>query len=156
MRFTSEKSANDVTELSFTVAEIPGLLWTPQDAPAPRPLILMGHGGGQHKRAPGIVARAVRFAAEGGFAVAAIDAPSHGDRPQDAEFTRVAGDLRAGMAAGQDPGGLGAAMHDLLAPRAVADWQRVITAIQELDQVGAGPVGYWGVCMGHGLGVPVR
>jgi len=28
----------------------------------------MGHGGGQHKQAPGIVARARRFAADGGFA----------------------------------------------------------------------------------------
>ena len=100
MRFTSEASSGGVREQLFALGEVPGVLWTPEGADGPRPLVLMGHGGGQHKRAPGIAARAVRFAAEGGFAVAAIDAPSHGDRPQDAEFTRVAGDLRAGMAAG--------------------------------------------------------
>ena len=155
MRFTSKTSADGVTEQSFILSEIPGVLWTPDHATGPRPLILMGHGGGQHKRAPGITARAVRFAAEGGFAVVAIDAPNHGDRPQDAAFTRVAGELRAGMAAGQDAAALVAAMHDLLAGQAVAEWQQVITAVQELGQVDAGPAGYWGVSMGTGLGVPL-
>ncbi len=46
-------------------------------------------------------------------------------------------------------------MHDLLAGQAVADWQQVITAVQELEHVGNGPVGYWGVSMGTGLGVPL-
>ncbi|HEX4257931.1 MAG TPA: alpha/beta hydrolase [Streptosporangiaceae bacterium] len=155
MRFTSTTSADGVTEQSFILDEIPGVLWTPDAATGPQPLIALGHGGGQHKRAPGIVARAVRFAAEGGFAVVAIDAPNHGDRPQDAAFTRVREELRAGMAAGQDPAGLVAAMHDLLAGPAVAEWQRVITAVQELDQVRAGAAGYWGVSMGTGLGVPL-
>lgn len=155
MRFISTTSADGVTEQSFTVDEIPGVLWTPDQAAGPRPLIALGHGGGQHKRAPGIIARAVRFAAEGGFAVVAIDAPNHGDRPQDAAFTRVREELRAGMAAGQDPAGLVAAMHDLLAGQAVAEWQQVITAVQELEPVGAGPAGYWGVSMGTGLGLPL-
>ena len=155
MRFTSETSADGVTEQSFTVGEIPGVLWTPHRATGPRPLILLGHGGGQHKHAPGVTARAVRFAAEGGFAVAAIDAPNHGDRPREAEFIRAAGDLRAGMAAGRDPGPLVAAMHDLLAGPAVAEWQQVISALQDLDTVGPGPAGYWGLSLGTGLGVPL-
>ena len=154
MRFTSTTSADGVTEQSFTVDEIPGVLWTPDHVAGPRPLILLGHGGGQHKRAPGIIARAVRFAAEGGFAAAAIDAPSHGDRPPSAEFTRVAGELRAAMAAGRGPSGL-VAMHDLLADQAVADWQRVIGALQDLDRVDGGAIGYWGVSMGTGLGLPL-
>jgi len=82
MRFTSQTSSNGVTERFFTLGEIPGVLWTPEDAHGPRPLILMGHGGGQHKKAPGILARAHRFAAEGGYAVAAIDVPNHGERPR--------------------------------------------------------------------------
>jgi dienelactone hydrolase len=155
MRFTSTTSADGVTGQSFTLNEIPGVLWTPDHAIGPRPLIAMGHGGGQHKRAPGITARAARFAAEGGFAVVAIDAPNHGDRPQDAAFTRVREELRAGMAAGREPAGVVAAMHDLLAGQAVADWQQVITAVQELEHVDNGPVGYWGVSMGTGLGVPL-
>src|SRR6185437_15508048 len=72
MRFTSATSSDGVTEQFFTLTtasgEVPGVLWTPDGDAGPRPLILMGHGGGQHKQAPGIVARARRFAADGGFA----------------------------------------------------------------------------------------
>ena len=139
----------------FTLGEIPGVLWTPDDAPGARPLILMGHGGGQHKKAPGIAARARHFAAEGGFAVAAVDAPHHGDRPKDEEFVRIATENRARMAVGEDPAALVAALHDLLAGQAVAEWQAVITAVQSLDRVAAGPAGYWGMSLGCGLGVPL-
>jgi len=38
-----------VTEQSFDVDEIPGVLWTPAGATGPRPLILLGHGGGQQQ-----------------------------------------------------------------------------------------------------------
>ena len=58
MRFISETSSGGVREQLFTLGEIPGVLWTPACAAGTRPLILMGHGGGQHKKAPGIVARA--------------------------------------------------------------------------------------------------
>src|SRR6516225_10847808 len=155
MRFIGETSSDGVTEQLFTLGEIPGVLWTPDDAPGARPLILMGHGGGQHKKAPGIAARARHFAAEGGFAVAAIDAPHHGDRPKDEEFVRIATENRARMAGGEDPAALVAALHDLLAGQAVAEWQAVITAVQALDRVAAGPAGYWGMSLGCGLGVPL-
>ena len=155
MRFIGETSSDGVTEQLFTLGEIPGVLWTPDDAPGARPLILMGHGGGQHKKAPGIAARARHFAAEGGFAVAAIDAPHHGDRPKDEEFVRIATENRARMAVGEDPAALVAALHDLLAGQAVAEWQAVITAVQSLDRVAAGPAGYWGMSLGCGLGVPL-
>ncbi len=105
------------------------------------PLILLGHGGGQHKAAPGIVSHARGFAAAG-FAVVAIDAPNHGDRPKDEEFGRIAAGMRAGLAAGESPGALVAGMHSYLARQAVADWRAVLTAVQCLDQLGVGPAGY--------------
>jgi dienelactone hydrolase len=154
MRFTSQTSSDGVTEQFFTLNEIPGVLWTPEGASGSRPLILLGHGGGQHKTAPGIVSRARRFAAAG-FAVVAIDAPNHGDRLQDEEFGRIAAEMRAGMAAGENPGALVAGMHGYLAGQAVADWQAVLTEVQCLDQAGAGPVGYCGMSMGCGLGIPL-
>ncbi|WP_433151087.1 dienelactone hydrolase family protein [Actinomadura nitritigenes] len=154
MRFTSRTSSDGVTEQFFTLGEIPGVLWTPEGARGTRPLILLGHGGGQHKAATGIVSHARRYAAEG-FAVVAIDAPNHGDRPKDEEFGRIAAGMRAGMAAGEDPGALVAGMHSHLAGRAVADWRAVLSAVQRLDQVGVGPVGYYGMSMGCGLGIPL-
>src|SRR5437667_10964009 len=106
MRFTSQTSSDGVTEPLFTVTfafgESPGVLWTPDGAAGTRPLVLMGHGGGQHKKAPGIVARARRFAAECGFAVAAVDAPGHGDRPRNEEHDRLIGEMRNRMQTGGD------------------------------------------------------
>jgi dienelactone hydrolase len=154
MRFTSQTTLDGVTEQLFTLDGIPGVLWTPEGAPGIRPLIVMGHGGGQHKKAPAIVARARRFAAEGGFAVVSADVPNHGERQKDAEFDRIASENQARVAAGEDAAALVAALHALVAGQVVAEWQAVLTAVQQLSQVGAGPVGYWGVSMGGGLGVP--
>jgi dienelactone hydrolase len=154
MRFTSQTSLDGVTEQLFTMGDIPGVLWTPEGAKGQRPLILMGHGGGQHKKAPGIVSRARRFVTEGGFAVASIDVINHGDRHKDEEFDRIAAENGARMAAGEDRAELVAAMHALAAGPTTADWQAVLTEVHQLDQVGGGPVGYWGVSMGCGLGVP--
>src|SRR5260370_39475234 len=56
MRLISETPSGGVFEQLFTLGEIPGGLWTPEGAAGPRPLTLMGHGGGQHKSAPNIPA----------------------------------------------------------------------------------------------------
>ncbi len=130
------------------------MLWTPEGARGTRPLILMGHGGGQHKKAPGVLARARRFAAEGGFAVAAIDVPHHGERSTTPEFDRLAAAYRACVTAGEDTASLDTALFTLVVGRTVADWQTVLTAVQRLDHVGGGPVGYWGMSLGCALGMP--
>jgi dienelactone hydrolase len=158
MRFTSQMSSDGVTEqlftLPFTFGEIPGVVWTPDGTAGTRPLILMGHGGGQHKRAPGIVARARRFAAECGFAVAAVDAPAHGGRPRTEEHNRLIGEMRNRMQTGEDVAPVLAEFHTLIAGQSVPEWRAVVDAVQDLDHVGAGPVGYWGLSLGCGLGVP--
>ncbi|MFI2765481.1 alpha/beta hydrolase family protein [Streptomyces echinatus] len=96
MHFISTSSSDGVTEQHFTLGEVPGILWMPDGGFGTLPLILLGHGGGQHKAAPGVVARARHYASEG-FAVVAIDAPHHGERPRDEEFDRVLAGLRADM-----------------------------------------------------------
>ncbi|MET9338687.1 alpha/beta hydrolase [Nonomuraea sp. NPDC003804] len=154
MRFTSETSADGVREQLFTLGQVPGVLWTPEGAAGTRPLILMGHGGGQHKKAPGIVARARRLVAGCGFAVAAVDVPGHGDRPKDEEYDRIATENQARVAAGEELAPLIAGFQALVARQTVPEWRAVLTAVQELEHVGAGPAGYWGVSLGCGLGVP--
>lgn len=154
MRFTSQTSAGGVTEQIFILGEIPGVLWTPEGAAGTRPLILMGHGGGQHKKAPGIVARAHRFVVECGFAVAAVDVPGHGDRPKDEEYDRIATAMQARVDAGEELAPLIAGFQALVARQTVPEWRAVLDALQEVQHVGAGPVGYWGVSLGCGLGVP--
>jgi dienelactone hydrolase len=154
MYFTSETSSDGVTERLFTLGEIPGVLWTPQGAAGTRPLILMGHGGGEHKKAPDIMARARRFVAECEFAVVAVDVPGHGDRPRDERYDRIATENQARVDAGEELAPLIARFQALVAGQTVPEWRAVLDAVQGLEHVGAGPVGYWGVSLGCGLGVP--
>lgn len=154
MRFTSETSSDGVCEQLFTLGEIPGALWTPEGVVGTRPLILLGHGGGQHKKAPDILTLAHRLVAEGGFAAVAVDVPSHGDRPQHEEFSRIAADNQARVAAGEELAPLIARFQALVARQTVPEWRAVLDAVQQLEHVGTGPVGYWGISLGCGLGVP--
>jgi dienelactone hydrolase len=154
MHFLSETSTDGVHELLFTLGEIPGVLWTPEALADNRPLILMGHGGGQHKKAPDVLTRAHRFVTECGFAVVAVDVPGHGDRPKEERYNRIATENQARVKAGEELAPLIASFQALVARQTVPEWQAVLDAVQELAHVGTGPVGYWGVSLGCGLGVP--
>ena len=143
MQFTSEQRLDDgVLEREFRLGEIPGVLWTPGAAPAP--LILIGHPGGHHKRLPRLVARARHYAAEYGFAAAAIDAPGHGDRPRSAVDEQFRAGLRRAMAAGEPAGGIVEAFIVPLAERAVPEWRATLDALLRLPGIG-GPAGYAGM-----------
>jgi hypothetical protein len=48
VRITSDTVAGGIREQLVTVGDIPGVLWTPAEGSGPRPLVLIGHGGGQH------------------------------------------------------------------------------------------------------------
>src|SRR5215210_4056402 len=122
MRFTSTQRRNaGVLEREFTLGEIPGLLWTPGSAPAP--LILIGHNGGLHKRLPRLVARARHYAAEYGFAAAAVDAPGDGDRPRSAADEQHRADLRRAVEAGEPVEDIVEAFLVLLVERALPEWR---------------------------------
>jgi dienelactone hydrolase len=143
MRFTSEQRLDDgVLEREFTLGEIPGVLWTPGSAPVP--LILSGHNGGLHKRHPRLVARARHYAAEYGFAVAAIDAPGHGDRPRSAVDEQARADLRRAIQAGEPVDEIVDAFIVPLVERAVPEWRTTLDALLSLPEIG-GPVGYEGM-----------
>ena len=58
LRFTSHTQAGGVLERGFVVGDIPGVLWSVLGGPERAPLVLMGHGGGLHKKTPAQVARA--------------------------------------------------------------------------------------------------
>lgn len=159
MEFIGEKTIDGVVRREFrlTVAGdvVPGCVWAPEDAIGSRPLILMGHGGSQHKKVANIEAAAVSHAQTLGYATVAIDAPGHGDRVsrEDAETARRAA-LDAGKAAreGRPPR---ASRIPGNSAKAVAEWKATLDAVQQLDVIGAGgPVGYWGVSMGTRFGVP--
>ena len=116
----------------------------------------MGHGGGQHKKAPAMTGRARRLVTSCRFHVAAIDAPGHGDRPRPPCDEQEIAALLAAKAAGEPEGLIVVRYNAHLAERAVPEWQAALDALQELPQIGAGgPVGYWGLNMGTAIGVPL-
>ena len=142
MHFTTEQRLGDgVLEREFTLGEVPGVLWTPA---SPAGLILSGHNGGLHKRLPRLVARARHYAAEYGFAVAAIDAPGHGDRPRSAAGEQARADLRRALAAGEPVDAIFESFIVPLVEQAVPEWQATLDALLALSGI-SGPVGYEGM-----------
>jgi dienelactone hydrolase len=153
MRFTSQSTADGVSERLFILGDIHGVLWTPADSTDTRPLVLLGHGGGQHKKAPGMVARAHRYMTACGFAVAAIDAPGHGDRAKTAQDEQHAAGIKQLMAVGEPIGPQIARDNAERSARAVPEWRATLDALQDAGHAG-GPVGFWGVSMGSAIGIP--
>ena len=153
MRVEPETIAGGVSERRFTIGDIAGVLWSPAGASADRPLVLLAHGGGQHKRAPGVVARARRYVTDCGFAVAAIDAPGYGDRPMTEQDQRAVAEIRRLREAGEPVLEAILAYNAELATRAVPDWRATLDALQK--EGAGGPVGFWGMSQGSCIGVPL-
>ncbi|GCB49666.1 dienelactone hydrolase family protein [Streptomyces sp. NL15-2K] len=156
LKFTGESSSNGMVERDFTVGEVPGVLWSPASGAGRAPLVLMGHGGGTHKKWPAMTGRAHRLVTGGGFHVAVIDAPGHGGRPRTAYDEQEIAALYRARAAGEPEGPVVVRYNAHLAERAVPEWQAALDALQELPEIGAeGPVGYFGLNMGTAIGVPL-
>jgi pimeloyl-ACP methyl ester carboxylesterase len=150
---SSSPVVDGVRERAFRVGDVPGLLWDAEAGQAPGPLILLAHGGGQHKAAPGVVARARRFVTDLGATAVAIDAPGHGDRPEDPELAAQAAELRVRMAAGETVTSLLTATNRR-GEVAAGEWRAVLDALAG-SGLGIGPVGFWGVSMGCATGIPL-
>jgi dienelactone hydrolase len=157
MRFISETVADGVSERLFTVGDIPGVLWSPAGAAERRPLVLLAHGGGQHKKAPNVLGRARRLVTTCGFAAAAIDAPGCGGRPRTEQDERFIAEIRGRMAAGEPVGPQAARYNAAQAELAVPEWRATLDALQAEPGLNGpdGPVGFWGVSMGSATGVPL-
>lgn len=154
MHFTAETSSNGVVERNFTLDEVTGVLWSPASGSDGAPLVLMGHSGGLHKKAPGILARAHHYVTTCGFTVAAIDAPGHGDRPRNAEDKQWVAALLRARAAGEPIGPIIVDFNGSLAERAVPEWQATLDALQALPEIGPeAPVGYGGMTLGTATGL---
>jgi pimeloyl-ACP methyl ester carboxylesterase len=157
LRFTNETSSDGVVERDFLVGEIPGVLWAPVSGAHHAPIVLVGHNGGMHKKAPVLRARALQFAATWGFNVVAIDAPGHGDRPRTDSDERARAEIREAVTAGDTPRFAAASVRFMasLAEQAVLEWQATLDALQASPHIGPdAPVGYGGgIAMGSAIGV---
>ncbi len=144
MQFTSEQRLDpDILERTFTLRDIPGILWTPAGATAPSPLLLLGHPGGLPVMHPRLLARA-RHSVPQGFAAATLELPWSGDRPRSADADAVRVELRRALGAGQP---VDADLVDRLVlplvEAAVPEWRELLDELLALPEV-RGPVGYSG------------
>ena len=154
MHFTTQTSSNGVIERDFVLGDVTGVLWSPESGSEGAPLHLMGHGGGLHKKAQGLVARAHYYVTTCGFTVAAIDAPGHGDRPRSAADGKWVSALLEARAAGQPIGPIVIDYNSSLAERAVPEWQATLDALQALPEIGTdAPIGYSGMTLASTIGL---
>ena len=174
MDIVSEKAEKGVVERRFDVKAcahdgergvddevVPGIMWLPDGSPEPRPTILIGHGGTQHKRVPNVLGLARRFVRHLGYNAVAIDAPGHGDRVTDAasaDATRARLQQRIAEGAGGASRGMQLSPEEAKAwvertRRGVIEWKAVVDDIAESEHSN-GKIGYWGVSMGTAIGLP--
>jgi hypothetical protein len=157
LQYIAESSSNGMLERDFTVNAVPGVLWSPATDPVDRaPLILMAHGGGNHKKHPAMSGRAQRVVTGCGLHVAVLDAPGHGDRERTAYDDAEIAELFRARAAGEPEGPIVVRYNARLAELAVPEYQAALDALQELPEIGTdGPVGFWGINLGTAIGVPL-
>ncbi len=133
-----------IAERQFVISggekPVPGMIWTPEAAKGPLPLVLFGHGGSGHKRVARSLMLGRRLAGVSQFAMAAIDGPAHGDRKNPGEY-----DQNAAMTEGT----VGQVIDGM-----VADWCATLEDLTGLDLIDANRVAYAGFSMGTRFGIP--
>lgn len=155
LQFTAESSSNSMRARDFSVGGVPGVLWSPASSAERAPLILMAHGGGNHKKHPAMCGRAQRLVTGCGFHVAVLDAPGHGDRPRTAHDEAEIAELFRARAAGEPEGPVVVRYNAHLAELAVPEYRAALDALQQLPEIGTGGlVGFWGINMGTAIGIP--
>jgi dienelactone hydrolase len=160
--FAEESVEAGVCVTTFTVqrtTDVFGVLWAPADQ-KPSAVVLLGHGGSQHRRDPGIESIARRLVRRHGLAVAAIDhLPGHGQRPPTEGAESFSNGLPWNerreqlLAAGppvEFPERLAAAVRALPVDEIVDDWRATVDAL--LPRLGSLPIGYLGMSGGAAIG----
>lgn len=165
MEVVGERVDSGVVECRFHMTidgeVVPGIMWAPERSAAPAPVVLIGHGGAQHKRVAGVISLARGLVREAGYRAVAIDAPGHGDRAGDPVAARELLTLRRRIAAGfrngsAVDGGPGDAQRWAEArTRAVHEWTRTIDVLETEGVVAGGRIGYVGFSMGTAVGLPL-
>lgn len=123
---------------------VPAVLWTPAGDSRRRPVVLIGHGGSQHKTHPGVVALAGRLVEQHALAAFAIDGPIHGARRTDAaEGPQLQAQFLEMWKA--DP------RIDAI----LADWHAALDALAGFEEIDPAAIGWYGVSMGTAYGLPL-
>jgi dienelactone hydrolase len=149
MKWTGETNVGGLLKREFSIdvdgRHVPGAIWTRVGDKGPRPLVLVGHGGSQHKESDAVLDVALPLVGDHGFAVAAIDGPVHGSRRADGgnDGAKVIAEFRALWTATP-------CIEEM-----VADWRATIDALVALPEIDPGAIGWFGISMGTAYGLPL-
>ena len=134
----------EIFELQVQGRKVPAVLWTPFADGAPRPLVLVGHGGSGHKLSDLVLDIAKPMLERHKIAVAAIDGPVHGER-------RAVFD--AGIGVRQEFRDLWSSGESV--DPMIADWRALIDRLQGHPGVDGGSIAWYGISMGTAYGLPL-
>src|SRR5262245_56000335 len=126
-----------VVAVSCGDRRVPAVVWIPSGVAAPVPLVLVGHGGGGHKRAATVVNMAAGLAREHGIATLAIDGPVNGERESNDDVARA---LRE-----RDRHAYRRKYYLEKYDEMVEDWRAALDVAQRLPEIDPGAIGYWGL-----------
>lgn len=134
----------ELSAVSAGERSVPIAVWRRADLTGRRPLLLLGHGGSQHKTAPSVEDLAHLFAGRHGFVVAAIDGPIHGARREP---------LLTGPERQREFLALWARADCI--DSMLADWRAALGVLLTRDDVDGEAIGWSGVSMGTAYGIPL-
>lgn len=117
---------------------VPGVYWQPKQG-AGDYLVLLGHGGGTHKKVDYLLAM-VEQLAQLGIAAMSIDGPGHGERAQSSGSQQISDFAQVWHEAGGTE-------------TVITDWKAALDFV-EAEQ-GARATAWWGLSMGTMMGLPV-
>ncbi len=124
----------------------PAALWMPAgDKPVPA-VVLLGHGGSNHKCGPNNTSLAEILVSRFGWAAAAIDGPVHGDRRSDGP--------QVGLPQREEFLDYWRQKSDDGAVLMTAGWRGLVDALQSVPRLETARIGYAGVSMGTAYGLP--
>lgn len=140
----NETTGNGFATQGFTVerdgAAVPGAFWRPANVSGKVPTVLMGHGGNGNKRNERMVMLGEMFSSKFGWCALSIDGPIHGDR--------------GGIGNSSSPEYREMWKRPNIVQSMIADWQAVLDAALQHENVDSSRIGYWGQSMGTMFGLP--
>ncbi|HVQ91828.1 MAG TPA: alpha/beta hydrolase, partial [Mycobacteriales bacterium] len=90
-----------------------------------------------------------------GFVGAAAGVDGHGPRPRTPHDEQEVTALHAAMRAGEPIGPIVERYNADLARRTVPEWRALLAGLLAVPEIGAAPVGYWGLTLATAIGVPL-
>ena len=146
-------TSDTVASVELRVDDLVATLWHAAGGLDPAaPIVLIGHGGGQHQAHPAVTGRA-RMCVAAGLNAAALDLPGHGSRPTSAADSEFVAELQRRMKAAESVADLVASHNSLLAGQAVPEWSALLDRLQRNECANVERVGFWGLSLGGALGL---